>query len=74
MASAASTSWFDRSANRDNLYQDPSFVDMIAGWHPAIGKAVLENWGFDEHMCEALGDQDDYERGGKERGGPHATF
>ncbi len=49
----------------DKLYQDPSFVDMIANWHPAIGKAVLENWGFDEHMCEALGDQDDHDRGGK---------
>jgi HD-like signal output (HDOD) protein len=49
----------------DALYKDPSFVDMIASWHPAIGKAVLENWGFDEHMCEAIGDQDDQERGGK---------
>ena len=49
----------------DKLYQDPSFVDMIANWHPAIGKAVLENWGFDDHMCEALGDQDDHDRAGK---------
>jgi HD-like signal output (HDOD) protein len=49
----------------DKLYQDPSFVDMIASWHPAIGKAVLENWGFDEHMCEAIGDQDDHDRHGK---------
>jgi HD-like signal output (HDOD) protein len=49
----------------DKLYQDPVFVEMIAGWHAAIGKAVLENWGFDEHMSEALGDQDDYDRGGK---------
>jgi HD-like signal output (HDOD) protein len=49
----------------DKLYQDPGFVDMIANWHPAIGKAVLENWGFDDHMCEALGDQDDHDRSGK---------
>jgi HD-like signal output (HDOD) protein len=49
----------------DGLYRDPTFVDMIASWHPAIGKAVLENWGFDEHMCEALGDQDDQNHGGK---------
>jgi HD-like signal output (HDOD) protein len=49
----------------DKLYQDPSFVDMIASWHPAIGKAVLGNWGFDDHMCEALGDQDDHDRSGK---------
>jgi HD-like signal output (HDOD) protein len=49
----------------DELGQDPSFVDMIASWHPAIGKAVLQNWGFDDHMCEALGDQDDHDRSGK---------
>jgi HD-like signal output (HDOD) protein len=46
----------------DGLYRDPRFVDMIASWHPAIGKAVLENWGFDDHMCEAVGDQDDHDR------------
>lgn len=49
----------------DKLYQDPNFVDMIESWHPAIGKAVLENWGFDEHMCEAVGDQDDDAHSGK---------
>ena len=49
----------------DKLYQDPSFVDMIASWHPAIGKAVLENWGFDQHMCDALADQNEYEHSGK---------
>ena len=49
----------------DQLYRDPSFVEMIASWHPAIGRAVLENWGFDDHMCEALGDQDDHDRSAK---------
>jgi HD-like signal output (HDOD) protein len=49
----------------EKLHQDPSFRDMIAGWHPAIGKAVLLNWGFDDAMCEAVGDQDDHERGGR---------
>jgi HD-like signal output (HDOD) protein len=38
---------------------------MIASWHPAIGKAVLENWGFDQHMCDALADQNEYEHSGK---------
>jgi HD-like signal output (HDOD) protein len=49
----------------DALYRDPTFVDMIASWHPAIGKAVLENWGFDDHMCEAVGDQNNHDRSGK---------
>jgi len=51
--------------NSDKLYQDPTFVEMIESWHAAIGKAVLENWGFDEHMSEALGDQEDHDRSGK---------
>jgi HD-like signal output (HDOD) protein len=49
----------------DRLYRDPSFVGMIEGWHPAIGKAVLENWGFATAMGNAVGEQVDYERGGK---------
>jgi HD-like signal output (HDOD) protein len=49
----------------DRLYRDPSFVGMIEGWHPAIGKAVLENWGFAAAMGDAVGEQADYGRGGK---------
>lgn len=41
---------------------DASLVELVAGWHAQIGKAVLENWGFAEEMCEAVGDQDDYSR------------
>ena len=51
-----------RSAGKsEKIFQDPSFREMISGWHAAIGKAVLENWGFDEHMSEAVGDQADHE-------------
>ena len=55
----------------EKLHLDRQFVEMIAGWHPAIGKAVLLNWGFDDAMCEAVGDQDDHERCG--RSGPDLT-
>ena len=48
-----------------------AFSDMIDGWHPAIGKAVLENWGFSESMSEAINDQYDYDRTGQ--GGPDLT-
>jgi HD-like signal output (HDOD) protein len=41
---------------------DASFVELVAGWHAQIGKAVLENWGFAQEMCEAVGDQGDYNR------------
>jgi HD-like signal output (HDOD) protein len=38
---------------------------MVEGWHPAIGKAVLENWGFAEAMSEAVALQADYDHTGK---------
>ncbi len=38
------------------------FMDLISGWHASIGKAVLENWGFAEEICEAVGDQGDFDR------------
>jgi HD-like signal output (HDOD) protein len=37
-------------------------MDMLDGWQASIGKAVLESWGFAEEMCDAVGDQRDYER------------
>jgi HD-like signal output (HDOD) protein len=40
---------------------DETFLEMVADWHAPIGKAVLENWGFAEEMCNAVGDQDDHE-------------
>lgn len=49
----------------DKLYSDKSFTDMVEGWHPAIGKAVLESWGFTEAMTEAVGDQGDHDRAGR---------
>jgi len=41
---------------------DASFIDLVAGWHAQIGKAVLENWQFPEEMAEAIGNQTEYER------------
>jgi HD-like signal output (HDOD) protein len=45
-----------------NFGPGESFLNLIVSWHAQIGKAVLENWGFAEEMCEAVGDQADYER------------
>jgi HD-like signal output (HDOD) protein len=49
----------------DKLCNDKSFLEMVEGWHPAIGKAVLESWGFTEAMTEAIGDQGDHDRNAK---------
>ena len=40
----------------------PSWVELITSWHAPIGKTVLESWGFAESMCEAVGDQSDFDR------------
>jgi HD-like signal output (HDOD) protein len=55
-----------RAVGKSNAFQgDHSFADMVDGWHPAIGKAVLENWGFAEPMSEAVGLQGDSDHGGR---------
>jgi HD-like signal output (HDOD) protein len=42
-----------------------SLLELIDSWHPAIGKAVLENWGFGEAIAEAVGSQQDYDHSSK---------
>jgi HD-like signal output (HDOD) protein len=37
-------------------------MELIGGWQASIGKAVLQSWGFDEPMCEAVGDQGEIDR------------
>jgi HD-like signal output (HDOD) protein len=43
------------------LGNDQSFLDLVNSWHAAIGKAVLENWGFAEDICAAVGNQADHQ-------------
>jgi len=44
------------------LCDEPKFLDLVAGWHAPIGKAVLASWGFAEEMAEAVNDQAEYGR------------
>jgi len=37
-----------------------SLLELVDGWHPAIGQAVLENWGFPDAMAAAVAQQQDY--------------
>jgi HD-like signal output (HDOD) protein len=39
---------------------EPSLIELIDGWHPAIGRLVLENWGFPAAMRAAVGQQRNY--------------
>jgi HD-like signal output (HDOD) protein len=54
-----------RSVDKPHLFNhegDARCMDMVAGWDASIGKAVLENWGFADEMCDAVGDQTAYDR------------
>ena len=37
----------------------PLNAALVEAWHPAIAKAVLQNWQMDEAVCEAVGGQAD---------------
>ena len=52
-----------RAATQTSAFGSPhSWLDLLTGWQASIGKAVLESWGFSEELCEAVGEQEDYDR------------
>ena len=52
-----------RAASHPALLADPKMLDnILAEWHPAIGKAILESWEFPEALAKAVGDQHDLAR------------
>ena len=44
---------------------DRLLTNAVAQWHPSIGRAVLDKWGFEAVMCDAVGSQLDYARKSK---------
>lgn len=42
--------------------QDLASAQLVSGWHPSIGKSVLENWALGEAICEAVGEQIELDR------------
>jgi HD-like signal output (HDOD) protein len=59
------------ATRREKFGDDESFKEIVAGWHPSIGKAVLENWQFAQEISDAVGDQLDFER--RRRGSAELT-
>jgi putative nucleotidyltransferase with HDIG domain len=51
-------------ANRHaNLFKDPiELSQVLRDWHASIGKAIVENWGFPEHIAEAIGEHENIDR------------
>jgi HD-like signal output (HDOD) protein len=44
---------------------DRLLTEVVTEWYPSIGRAVLEKWGFEAVLCEAVGCQLDYARKSK---------
>jgi HD-like signal output (HDOD) protein len=40
---------------------DAEMLEIIAGWHATIGKAILESWGLPETLQHAVEHQDEFE-------------
>jgi HD-like signal output (HDOD) protein len=52
-----------RAAAHPELFANTSVLDeILAQWHPSIGKAILENWEFSEAMAQAVGEQEEHDR------------
>ena len=52
-----------RAHKHAKLFADrPSLNTIVRQWHANVGKAIVENWGFQTRISEAIGDHEDLER------------
>jgi HD-like signal output (HDOD) protein len=51
-------------ANRHNsLFKDPTaLAQVLRDWHSNVARAIVENWGFPEHISEAVGEHENIDR------------
>jgi putative nucleotidyltransferase with HDIG domain len=52
-----------RANRHDSLFKDPAaLAQVMRDWHANVGKAIVENWGFPEHICEAVAEHENIDR------------
>ena len=52
-----------RANRHGNLFKDPAALGhVMRDWHSNVGKAIVENWGFPEHICEAIAEHENIDR------------
>ena len=52
-----------RANRHDSMFRDPAaLAQVMRDWHANVAKAIVENWGFPEHIAEAVGEQENIER------------
>jgi HD-like signal output (HDOD) protein len=52
-----------RARHHQKLFQnDAAYRTVVRQWHASVAKAILENWELDEHLVEAVGAFEKYDR------------
>jgi HD-like signal output (HDOD) protein len=52
-----------RANRHGSLFSDAAALGQVMrDWHANIGKAIVENWGFPEHIAEAIGEHETIDR------------
>jgi HD-like signal output (HDOD) protein len=52
-----------RANRHEHLFRDPAaMAQVLRDWHASVGKAIVENWGFPEHIAEAIGEHENIDR------------
>ena len=52
-----------RANRHGSLFRDaPALAQVMRDWHANVGKAIVENWGFPEHIAEAIGEHENTDR------------
>ncbi|HEX7012523.1 MAG TPA: HDOD domain-containing protein [Steroidobacteraceae bacterium] len=52
-----------RANRHTSLFRDPAaLAQVMREWHANVGKAIVENWGFPEHISEAVGEHESIDR------------
>lgn len=52
-----------RANRHGKLFKDPgTLAQVLRDWHANVGKAIVDNWGFPEHISAAIGDHENFER------------
>jgi putative nucleotidyltransferase with HDIG domain len=52
-----------RANRHDSLFKDPAaLAQVMRDWHANVGKAIVDNWGFPEHISDAIGEHESIDR------------
>jgi HD-like signal output (HDOD) protein len=52
-----------RANRHGDLFKDPPVLaQVMRTWHANVGKAIIENWGLPERLCEAVGEHENIDR------------